>query len=238
MVPGGITLLLRISRVSIIVVLIFTIYILVDTLNKEKTYSNSMEELKNSLLDDLDILMDVNSELKEENDKLIRMMQLKGSLGELSNKIPMEELEMLLEQIPYGDVFRVPYIKTAGFGKSPGIDGKYRPNHQGIDLIPLEFNWLITPLAEGFVEDFSINSTLGKNVTIQHNKYVKTVYAHNKTVYNRATTGMTVRSNDAIAYLGSTGISDGIHLHLELWILTSIGWIAINPTPYLINLVI
>ena len=224
-------------RITPIILLTAALIITTTTLKNSRSYGASLTEIKNLLLKDIDDLSESYADLQEENNKLIRMMILKESLGELSNKIPMEELEFLLTKIPVGDVFRVPYKVTAKFGESPGINGTYRDNHIGVDLVPIEYNWLITPLAEGFVEDFSVNSRLGKNITIKHNEYVKTVYAHNRTIYDRATTGKTVKANDAISFMGSTGISDGIHLHLELWIFTSIGWIAIDPTPYLLNLV-
>lgn len=224
-------------RIITIILLTIGLTLTLSSLNNSRSYGVSLTAIKNLLLKDIEDLSESYADLQEENNKLIRMMILKESLGELSNKIPMEELEFLLTKIPVGDVFRVPYRMTAGFGKSAGINGKYRDNHNGIDIVPIKYNWLITPLAEGFVEDFSVNSRLGKNITIRHNEWVKTVYAHNRTIYDRATTGKTVKANDAVAYLGSTGISDGIHLHLELWIKTSIGWIAIDPSPYLINLV-
>lgn len=59
------------------------------------------------------------------------------------------------------------------------------------------------------------NGGYGKYVKIEHSNGTQTIYAHN--IQNQVYAGQRVDQGQLIAYMGSTGISTGCHVHLEVY---------------------
>jgi len=85
--------------------------------------------------------------------------------------------------------------------------------HAGIDIA----NSLGTPIfatADGEVVLSGWSGGYGNIVQINHGKGIETIYGHNSRVIVNA--GQVVKKGQVIAYLGSTGRSNGPHLHYEI----------------------
>lgn len=96
------------------------------------------------------------------------------------------------------------------------ITGEYK-NHNGIDFAA-DYGQLIYACANGTVIEADgsgeFNGGWGNYVTIKHENDLVTVYAHCSNVFVNA--GDQVKAGDKIASVGSTGMSTGPHLHLEV----------------------
>ena len=86
--------------------------------------------------------------------------------------------------------------------------------HTGIDLAGTR-GTAIYPITSGKVWKITTNDSYGKCVYIKHDDglYVS-LYAHLSAIYVK--TGQTVTTNTHIGDLGSSGVSTGPHLHLEV----------------------
>ncbi len=94
---------------------------------------------------------------------------------------------------------------------------KVKMMHNGIDYVaPL--NTGVLAIADGTVRNIKLNPEEGKGygkfLIIDHENGFSSLYAQ-LNAYN-VKEGQTVKQGDVIAYLGSTGLSTGPHLHFEL----------------------
>lgn len=105
----------------------------------------------------------------------------------------------------------------------------YREFHTGVD-IPAPEGTPIIASNSGVVTTARYASTgYGNRVIIDHGGGYKTLYAHCYSL--NVTVGQYVNQGDVIAYVGSTGLSTGNHLHFEIRINDA----TVNPYPYIKN---
>ena len=105
----------------------------------------------------------------------------------------------------------------------------YREFHTGID-IPAGYGTNIIASNSGFVTTATYsNSGYGNRVIIDHGGGYKTLYAHCSSLNVKV--GDFVAQGDVIAFVGSTGLSTGNHLHFEIRENGS----TIDPYPYIKN---
>ena len=117
-------------------------------------------------------------------------------------------------------------IVTSAYGyRHHPIDGSYR-FHGGMD-IGADLGTPIAAFADGQVEYIGENSSYGLYLQIDHGNEIKSFYAHCQQLC--VAKGQQVRAGETVALVGSTGISTGPHLHLEL----KCGGIRVNPAYYL-----
>lgn len=105
--------------------------------------------------------------------------------------------------------------------------------HQGVDFDP-GAGTTVGSIAAGIVIDINRGnySALGQHVWIKHNingQEVISIYAHLQYGSIAVSVGQTVGVGQPVGRVGSTGISTGPHLHLEI----HIGGSPINPLPWL-----
>lgn len=105
------------------------------------------------------------------------------------------------------------YTVTSEYGwrKHP-LTGK-KDFHTGIDLANAE-GTPITPVRQGIVLKTATNSSYGNYVQVMHSDGLVSVYCHMQYVFMRA--GECVEPGECLGTVGSTGVSTGPHLHLEL----------------------
>ena len=85
--------------------------------------------------------------------------------------------------------------------------------HTGIDLAAAA-GTKIYPVYAGVVTAVGSNQSYGNYVKLQHSENLETIYCHCEAVLCKAGDEVTVE--DAIALVGSTGVSTGPHLHLSV----------------------
>ncbi len=102
---------------------------------------------------------------------------------------------------------------TSPFGyRQHPIYGK-RLFHNGVDIGAEEGTEIVAALS-GTVKEAGAEETFGNYVILSHGNDLFTVYAHCKTLLVKK--GQSVEKGEAIALVGSTGVSTGPHLHFEV----------------------
>jgi len=124
------------------------------------------------------------------------------------------------------------------FGGDGGRFGAKRPGHihQGQDVAAAEGTPLVSPYA-GRVKAVRYQASgAGYYVVIDGSGEDRDyVFMHLKSGSTVVTEGQAVTAGQAIGQVGNTGVSDGAHLHFEIW--TGRGWFTggqpVDPLPYL-----
>jgi len=120
---------------------------------------------------------------------------------------------------------RTPF--TAPVKGSISADYDATTGHYGVDVLAAK-GTAIKAIAPGVVviSDWSVDS--GNTLSIQHNNNTISVYKHNSSLLKKV--GEYVRAGEAVAIIGNSGtLSDGPHLHFELWYQGA----PVNPKNYI-----
>ena len=115
---------------------------------------------------------------------------------------------------------------SSNFGYRNHPTRRRREHHDGIDLASARGNRVLAAEA-GTVILSSWHGGYGQTVIIDHGNGLHTLYAHNSR--NIARVGDRVTRGQHIAYIGSTGVSTGPHLHFEV----RVNGRPTNPRPFL-----
>ncbi|MBL4932394.1 murein hydrolase activator EnvC family protein [Clostridium paridis] len=99
-------------------------------------------------------------------------------------------------------------------------------NHTGVDL-GASLGTPIVAAKDGTVVAAETNSIYGNMVVINHGNSQQTMYGHTRNYI--VSVGQQVKQGQVIAYVGSTGLSSGPHLHFEI----RINGVPVNPANYL-----
>ena len=103
--------------------------------------------------------------------------------------------------------------------------------HTGVDIAaPMGANFVAAN--DGIVTKAGYNGAYGNMVIIDHGGGISTLYAHGSEILVQV--GQTVKRNDPILKVGSTGYSTGPHAHFEV----RINGVVTNPIEYITNGVI
>lgn len=123
--------------------------------------------------------------------------------------------------IPAGGVITSPF----GYRMHPTLNvWKF---HSGVDIGGNSTGTSIVAASSGTVYSAGWNGGYGKCVIIDHGGGVTTLYGHCSALY--VSSGQTVSRGQSIAAVGSTGISNGPHLHFEV----RVNGAYQNPLPYI-----
>jgi len=87
-------------------------------------------------------------------------------------------------------------------------------NHLGIDIAAKQKDKVRAP-ANGRVIYAGESDIFGKTIIINHPGGFVTVFGHNDTILVQS--GEKIKKNQIISRVGETGISQGPHLHYEIW---------------------
>lgn len=120
---------------------------------------------------------------------------------------------------------RVPGRISSKFGTRTSPTAGASTYHQGID-IAVSAGTPIVAAGAGEVVTASYSASAGNYVMIYHGNSLYTVYMHASRL--AVAEGTTVNQGDIIAYVGSTGISTGAHLHFGV----SINAVYLDPLNY------
>jgi len=105
---------------------------------------------------------------------------------------------------------------TSGFGKRRHPILGYARAHQGVDF-GAGHGTPILAAGDGVVVKASRWGGYGNWLQIRHSGGWETGYAHVSRYAKGLRPGMKVRQGQVVAYVGSTGMSTGPHLHYEVW---------------------
>jgi len=172
-------------------------------------------------------------ELKEDYTQLEENVRIRAVLDPLKDLLSPNEIHELIKEIPRGSPLRVPFSVTAHFGESIGFHGRLRDDHTGIDIVSDTDDWMITPIGDGEVVHHGMDEVFGKVIYVRHSDRVRSMYAHGEKIYYAGITGELVTSDTGIMWMGSTGFSDGIHLHFQIEVYSGEQWIPIDPYPFI-----
>ena len=115
---------------------------------------------------------------------------------------------------------------TSGFGMRKDPFTGVQKHHSGIDIARPKGTEIYATMG-GVVTKAAPFGTYGNTVMIDHGGGITTLYAHCSSVF--VTVGQEVSQGEHIAAVGSTGRSNGNHLHFEY----RINGRAVNPINYL-----
>lgn len=176
---------------------------------------------------------------------LLRVSRLTKSInGDVISVEPIGENEVLkypIEEVIERGGKEVPHIGTLtnwAWPTNPGymitsyyqwrinpVNGK-REFHTGLDIAGTGYRSPIYAANNGTVVTSGWSSGgWGNYVVINHNNGYYTMYAHMDE--RIAQTGQTVAKGTQIGYMGTTGLSSGVHVHFEVWYGGE--WQRINP---------
>jgi len=115
----------------------------------------------------------------------------------------------LLEDLPT-------YLPIKGFVNSgyKVREGLFSQDHLGIDLSSID-DRVVKAAGRGYVIFSDWTYRYGNTIIIDHGNGYLTVYGHNE--QNLVSQRQVVDRAEPIAVMGNTGISDGAHLHFEIW---------------------
>ena len=114
---------------------------------------------------------------------------------------------------------------TSGFGRRSSPTRGATSYHKGID-IAVSYGTAIVAAGSGTVLTAGYNSAMGNYVVINHGGGLYTYYEHCSRF--ACSQGDKVSKGEVIAYVGSTGISTGPHLHFGVYLNGS----YVNPRKY------
>ena len=170
----------------------------------------------------------------EEKAKQAQIDEITAQYEAVNNQI-LELAKQGLDTVYIGGVLAWPvpgYTKiTSNYGmRVHPITGQYKL-HTGVDIsAPIGANFVAAH--DGIVTKAEYNTAYGNMVIIDHGGGISTLYAHGSEIL--VTVGQTVKRNEAILKVGSTGYSTGPHAHFEV----RINGVVTNPIEYITNGVI
>ena len=128
---------------------------------------------------------------------------------------------------PLENEFQMPAAGSisSSFGWRFDPVNKQRAWHTGLD-IQAKHGSAVTASGTGIVKFAGQDRELGNMIIIDHGNGVESVYGHNSELLVKA--GDTINSGTQIAKVGSSGRTNGSHLHFEI----RQNGLSINPEPY------
>ena len=87
--------------------------------------------------------------------------------------------------------------------------------HRGVDYGG-SLNTPVIATSDGILEKQRKEHAYGNVIVINHGGGYKTLYAHLNKFNKKFNTGDEIKQGDIIGYMGTTGLSTGVHLHYEL----------------------
>jgi len=131
-----------------------------------------------------------------------------GSFEENWELSPFETMGLLDDLPTYLPIMG---FVNAGFQVREGL---FSQDHLGIDLSSID-DRVVKSAGRGYVIFSDWTYRFGNTIIIDHGNGYLTVYGHNE--QNLVTQRQVVDRAEPIAIMGNTGISDGAHLHFEIW---------------------
>lgn len=117
---------------------------------------------------------------------------------------------------------------TSGFGWRNSPFTNQRQMHEGIDIATRR-GTQVRAAANGLVVFYSFKGGHGNTLVIDHGFGYRTQYSHLDSAAVRV--GQRVKRGDLVAYVGTSGVVTGPHLHYEVYV----NGVPVNPARYLLD---
>ncbi len=199
--------------------------------------SNSNLQLKNLALDESMLntqkaLDRKKEELTEVSDSLTEIEDMIGLSSATDiplrervskTKLNSEHMAMLLQFVPSGSPIQYNGI-TSKFGYRIHPTLHTKEFHRGSDM-KASMRTPVFATADGVVQYAGLHksSGYGRLIILQHNYGFRTYFGHLNEIVIKS--GQFIQKGDLLAYTGSTGMSNGPHLHYEVRFISR----AVNP---------
>ncbi len=125
-----------------------------------------------------------------------------------------DSLENELRGFFKNDSMSIPITAPVSGFVTQGIQPDANPPHFGVDIAAKEGDVIVAP-ARGMVVFSGENGQSGNTIILAHPNSFFTIYAHNDT--NLVSEREWIEFKQPIAKVGKTGVSEGPHLHFEIW---------------------
>lgn len=165
-------------------------------------------EKEYNAIDNIEVsVAEIFEPIKEENDKIIKMVSTPSSKSAVSEAV-LASLKTTIKDLN----FAVP-VQNATITSRYGWRKNGTEFHTGLDLAA-NIGTPITVAESGIVTCARWSGNYGYLVKVQHAGGYETYYAHCSRFNVKV--GDEVKKGDVIAFIGSTGKSTGPHVHLEI----------------------
>lgn len=173
------------------------------------------------------------TEVLEEDELAAAAAEALAKLSQLTSATQKDMSSLRSSAKQYRDkINRTPSIApvkgniTSGYGNRLHPILRVRRLHEGVDIGAARGTPIVAT-ADGVVVKAGWMGGYGNIVEISHGYGITTFYAHNSR--NAVKTGASVKRGQVIAYVGSTGISTGPHVHYEV----RVNKRPVNPSSYM-----
>jgi len=174
-----------------------------------------------------------SSRLQEEDELAVAAGEALDRLSELTSATRKDMSSLRSSATRYRDrLNHTPSISptkgkiVSGYGNRLHPILRVRRLHEGVDIAAPRGTPIVAT-ADGVVTKAGWLGSYGNVVEISHGYGITTLYAHNSR--NAVKTGATVKRGQVIAYVGSTGLSTGAHVHYEV----RVNKRPVNPSSYM-----
>lgn len=179
-----------------------------------------------SYSDPTDNAIDEGELVRKADEEVGRLLDLAESM-----RSDMAKLKTSAESFKYKkdhtpSIYPVKGRITSAYGSRLHPILRVRLVHEGIDIAASKGTPIVAT-ADGVVTKSGRSGGYGNIVEIQHGYGIITRYAHN--TKNAVKVGAKVKQGQVIAYVGSTGLSTGPHVHYEV----RVNGAHVNPASYL-----
>lgn len=199
-----------------------------EALEAQQVYTESFRKI---LVGDVETIQEVPEEEYQPGDSTLQVDRIKED-EILRREVELEEIQEIAQltkannfssrDLPLEQMyFTLPLSGEVSAGFAP--DKK----HYGVDVLAPK-NTAIKAVMDGWVIASDWTLETGNTIGIQHANNIVTFYKHNSVLLKEI--GSFVKAGEAVAIIGNTGtLSDGPHLHFELW---SKG-VPVDPAQYI-----
>ncbi len=213
---GAVNILKLLILILLIAIVLFSSYYLPKALEyaeieRENAYLLSERQEVASLLRNAKRIEEINHFIENTLGTHFSLNTDEGDSSLLSGNWEISPFETmgLLEDLP--TYMPIKGFVNAGFKVREGLFSK---DHLGIDLSSIE-DRVVKAAGRGYVIFSDWTYRFGNTIIIDHGNGYLTMYGHNE--QNLVNQRQVVDRAEPIAIMGNTGISDGAHLHFEIW---------------------
>ncbi|MEM6964830.1 MAG: M23 family metallopeptidase [Bacteroidota bacterium] len=174
----------------------------------QKRLTGNAETVEDMQRNDVQEMTDLQNVSKIKEDEILRKEVEEDE--QLQQRAMLKSVNATSKEVPLEQLYFIPPL--TGIVSDPFMPEK---KHYGIDILAPK-NTPVKATMDGYVISSDWTLETGNTIAIQHSNSLISFYKHNSALLK--ITGNYVKAGEAVAIIGNTGtLSDGPHLHFELW---------------------